>query len=563
MIEVLFLYETQNIIIQCNTEDKLKDVAQKLKIKINEEDNDDLFYVYEGDKINEELTIKQIIKNKSENQIKILVFDSSDEENEKKIVSNEIICPICKENILIKIRDYQIDLYGCKNQHKLENVLLYEFENSQKIDLSKIICGMCTINNRSNVFNHNFFVCNNCEKNLCPLCKAKHDSGHNIIRYNDKNYICKNHNDKFIQYCEQCKKNICFLCKSEHNNHSIIELGNLIPNKEELLKVMKYMRQIIDKFKNNIEEINKILNKIKDHFEIYYKLFNNIINNYNFDNRNYQNYYNINEIKNGTFYIIKDLTNITKENNINNKFQKIIDIYYKIIKTKKTKVYENGDKYTGEFVNDLKYGKGVLFYSQNNNYINRYEGDFKNDKKEGKGIFYLKNGDRYVGDFKDNKCEGKGVYYWRDGRRYEGDWKNNKKEGKGIYYWKNGDRYEGDMKEDKREGKGKIYYSNGDIYEGYFKNNIYEGKGIYYWKDGRKYDGDWKNQKKEGKGIFYFSGAGRYEGDWKGDKREGAGVIYYNNGDREMGDFLEGKTVGIHAKLSIFGEVTQQDYGFN
>ena len=149
MIEVLFLYETQNIIIQCNTEDKLKDVAQKLKIKINEEDNDDLFYVYEGDKINEELTIKQIIKNKNINQIKILVFDSSDEENEKKIVSNEIICPICKENILIKIRDYQIDLYGCKNQHKLENVLLYEFENSQKIDLSKIICGMCTIKNIS------------------------------------------------------------------------------------------------------------------------------------------------------------------------------------------------------------------------------------------------------------------------------------------------------------------------------------------------------------------------------------------------------------------------------
>ena len=30
-----------------------------------------------------------------------------------------------------------------------------------------------------------------------------------------------------------------------------------------------------------------------------------------------------------------------------------------------------------------------------------------------------------------------------------------------------------------------------------------------------------------------------------------------------MGDFLDGKTVGIHAKLSIFGEVTQQDYGFN
>ena len=85
MIEVLFIYETQNIKIQCNIEDKLKDIAQKLKFKINEEDNNDLFFVYEGDKINEELTIKQITKNKNVNQIKILVFNSNDEENEKKI----------------------------------------------------------------------------------------------------------------------------------------------------------------------------------------------------------------------------------------------------------------------------------------------------------------------------------------------------------------------------------------------------------------------------------------------------------------------------------------------
>ena len=29
-------------------------------------------------------------------------------------------------------------------------------------------------------------------------------------------------------------------------------------------------------------------------------------------------------------------------------------MYYKIIRSKKTKIYENGDKYIGEFVNNLQ-----------------------------------------------------------------------------------------------------------------------------------------------------------------------------------------------------------------
>ena len=480
------------------------------------------------------------------------------------IVSKEIICPICKEKILLNIRDYQIDLNGCKNQHSIENVLLNQFENSQKIDLSKIVCDICRVNNKSNAYNHKFYFCNTCGKNLCPLCKSQHDKNHNIINYDDKNYICKKHNDKFIQFCRQCNMNLCFLCKNEHINHNIIKFENFIPNKEELLRGMEYMRQYINKFKNQIEEINYMFNKIINHLEIYYKEFNNIINNYNYNGRNFQNYYNLNQIKIGNNKINNDLINIIHENDINYKFQKIIDIYYKIKKTKKTKIYENGDKYIGELVNDLKNGKGKLYYSKTNNIdIDRYEGDFKNDQKEGKGILYFKNGDRYDGDFKNDKKEGKGILYSNNGDRYEGYFKNDKKNGEGILYLKNGGRYEGIWKDNKREGKIKVYYHNGDRYEGDIKDSKYEGKGIYFWKDGRRYEGDWKDNKKEGKGIIYYSTRDkydRYEGDWKSDKLEGAGIIYYKNGDREMGDFLNGGKIGIHVKLNIRGDVTKENY---
>ena len=61
-------------------------------------------------------------------------------------------------------------------------------------------------------------------------------------------------------------------------------------------------------------------------------------------------------------------------------------------------IYENGDKYEGDWKNGLKEGKGVYYYKNGN----RYEGDYQNDKREGKGIKYYKNGDKYEGDWKNN-----------------------------------------------------------------------------------------------------------------------------------------------------------------
>ena len=60
-------------------------------------------------------------------------------------MSNEIICPICKEIVLIQIHDYKIDLNECKDGHKLNNILINEFENNQMIDISKIICDECKL----------------------------------------------------------------------------------------------------------------------------------------------------------------------------------------------------------------------------------------------------------------------------------------------------------------------------------------------------------------------------------------------------------------------------------
>ena len=48
-------------------------------------------------------------------------------------MSKEIKCPECGENIRMKINNYKINLFDCKNVHNI-NLFLRELENNQIID---------------------------------------------------------------------------------------------------------------------------------------------------------------------------------------------------------------------------------------------------------------------------------------------------------------------------------------------------------------------------------------------------------------------------------------------
>ena len=67
-----------------------------------------------------------------------------------------IICPECKEKTFIKVEDYKIELYNCKNGHQIKDILLDKYEELQNIDISKIICQECKENKKSNTFNNEF-----------------------------------------------------------------------------------------------------------------------------------------------------------------------------------------------------------------------------------------------------------------------------------------------------------------------------------------------------------------------------------------------------------------------
>ena len=290
----------------------------------------------------------------------ILVNENNETIIEENKISKEIICPKCNENILIELNEYKINLFNCKNNHKINNILLNEYEN--KIDISKIKCDKCKIKNKSNTYKNEFYRCNICKINICPLCKSNHNNNHKIINYDNKNYICEIHNKEYIKYCKDCKSNICMICLKEHKNHSIINYEDLILSEEDNKKEINKLKEYINKINKNINDIIEILNKVKDNMNKYYNIYNNIINNYNYEKINYEILYNINEFNKYNNIIIKDINEIINDNNINNKIKNIINIY--------NKMNNNNNK-----INNINYktnNNNINYKMNNNNENNEY-----------------------------------------------------------------------------------------------------------------------------------------------------------------------------------------------
>jgi len=376
MIEIKFIYEGRNIPMQCNKNEKMKDIFNKIEIKIK---NNSVFYLYKGKQINEELKLEEIIGKDDINNINILINSIDKTKVNNTIINSKFVkCPECKENIRIKFNDYKIKLYDCKNGHYKENILLEEYGNTQKIDISKIICNICKTNNKGQSFNNIFFVCNTCKKNICPLCKSKHDNKHNIINYEQKDFICDMHYEAYIKYCNICKKNICLSCYNLHKSHEKIQYEDIIPDMNEVGNNINRLKNSIDIFKNDIKKIKNELNKVIENFDIYYNLSYNLIKNYESKNRNYEILQNINEINAYNNIIINDINNINKDNNILNKLKQIFNIYkkmsnYELIENKKNSKTGETFNYINLFMENLQKNQNKGIYDLNNmNNINNF-----------------------------------------------------------------------------------------------------------------------------------------------------------------------------------------------
>jgi len=246
------------------------------------------------------------------------------------IQSKGVVCPKCFEPCRIEIKNYKIRMYDCINKHVTENMKLVNYKNTQMIDQKSIICDNCKKVNLFEAYNNLFYICLSCEQKLCPICKSIHDKSHIIADYNQKNYICKKHNEYYIKYCNECKINICFLCENDHKNHDGTFYSNIMPNHNEIKELNSKLKTSIATFRQAIKDINDKLDDVADNMDICEEINNYIIDSYETRNRNFEDLQNLNEIHSNVLNMLEELNNV---NNINNESIKLInmfDIYNKI-----------------------------------------------------------------------------------------------------------------------------------------------------------------------------------------------------------------------------------------
>ena len=123
MSEVKILYNGYQTIVQCKSNEKLKEIFKRFKIKINAE-NKDIVYLYNGEIIKDDNIILSQLT--SEKIITILSYDSNNIPTNinNLIKSDYVICPKCKESAILDEKDYKLIIYGCENDHITKNILM-------------------------------------------------------------------------------------------------------------------------------------------------------------------------------------------------------------------------------------------------------------------------------------------------------------------------------------------------------------------------------------------------------------------------------------------------------
>ena len=340
MYSIEFNYNEYIREVHCDYFETIRSVCKRYAKKSNLDVNA-LGFIYLGKELNYELNFAQTAADIDKNRkiMTVFVVDKYlDEFNVSK--AREIICPECFDSALLEIKKFNINIYDCQNGHQAGNFLLDEIEESQLIDLTQIKCEICKIYSRGYTYRNQFYRCNTCKKNLCPICELRHDKTHRIINYDRKNYVCQEHNKSYHSYCKNCKINMCVLCEKNHEKHHIIYLHKMIKkDKDDLIKFARKLREAVNTFSRDVKMIINRLNLVKENMKSFFELYYNIIYNYEEERINYEILKNLDQVRNN-HEILELLESINNENDIYKKFKYMYEMYSEMIyKNEVTMVY--------------------------------------------------------------------------------------------------------------------------------------------------------------------------------------------------------------------------------
>lgn len=308
------IYNNRITKIKCEPGEKMEGIYKKFS-EMNSVDINSIYLCHKKRIIIQKIGIQDILNYDGKKRKKIDIHAIS--KNDNYIKSKQVICPICGEFALIKLKNFKISICECKYHHNIDDLNLKEFENSQLINE---ICDICK-EGRDKQYNNILYFCNTCKLKVCGLCKTKHRT-HNIINYDQIFFQCNIHDELYSSYCKTCNKNVCTICEQDHNDHDTIRLGKLLQKKNNLENKINEFKRSFVKFKEDTERMINILQKVLNNYEIVYKINEEIIKNFDIKNRNYYYLNNLKEFYKNDF--LKKNIDIT--NSFKNYGQKIFQI---------------------------------------------------------------------------------------------------------------------------------------------------------------------------------------------------------------------------------------------
>jgi hypothetical protein len=220
-----------------------------------------------------------------------------------------------------------------------------------------------------------------------------------------------------------------------------------------------------------------------------------------------------------------------------------------------------GDRYEGNFENDMKHGTGKMFRSNGDVILGKYvhgielksqvmikykSGDTytgavnETYQKSGYGKLVCYVGD-YVnveGEFFEDEMHGRCKINYRSGKKLDAHFVHGILNGQAHIVYENGDVLDCEFVDGKKNGYGSLNRNKGERFDGYFVNDKREGSGTCIFEDGSSYDGEWLNGKMHGKGKYTYADGGICHTTWKNGKKEGDAEVILPNGSIVKGKYF-------------------------
>ena len=522
---IVFTLEGADLTMQCSSEEKMRDICQKYATKIDK-NMDSLVFLYEGNKVNFDLSLKDqaCSSDGNKNEIKIIVKKIEDATD-----TNEKIDEFKTKVDFVKPKKCKEENNNSNNHTPLKNIKSEFFIQklfcilNEKIKLKVIIYNkkLQEINDIS-LINYKFFSVRYIIYETKTKGKEYDRCSKDLLLFEGE-YLNGKRNGKGKEYDKDGK----LIFEGEYLNGKRNGKGKEYNDDGILIFEGKYLNGKrwdgigYDKNNNIVSELKEGKGAIKEYDKYGKLIFEGEYLNGERHGKGKEYYYD------GTLKFDGEYLNGKR--------------HYRDGEFIFEGEYLYGNKWNGKYyyllnnnVIEIKNGKGLIKEYDDYGKL-EYEGEYLNGQINGKGKqYYYNNKLEFEGEYLYGyKLKGKQYYY--DGKlEFEGEYLyGNKWNGKGKEYGKDGLLiFEGEyLKGERWNGEGKEYDKDGFlIYEGEYLNGKRHGIGKEYNDDGKLiFDGEYLNGERHGKGKeYYYDGTLKFDGEYLNGKRHNMICILVN-----------------------------------